>query len=207
MEDSEFRRRSLLWVEDFAPHFGASAQVTYDDASDTFNIDTPDLRFADVVVLPNKTPLTYGMSINNNPTVEDPWNTTPAFGFPYVPPEIFVPSLASPLINAGTAIEVARPVFYALWNEQAYAAFGVYHYARNGDNSPGNPITGGGRRRWIRRPATVDSPRWRRTGTRIGGWPMSMTTIATPSMLGTYGSYFKLSPGGAIGAPLQGATE
>src|SRR5271169_2333405 len=140
---------SLLWGGKIAPHFGAFAQVTYDDASNTFNIDNTDLRFADVFVLPNKTPLTYGVSFNNNPTVEDPWNTTPAFGFPYVPPEVFVPTLASPLINAGTAYEVAGPVGYVLWNEQAYAAFGVYHYARNGSNSPGNPITGG--------PAPVDS--------------------------------------------------
>jgi len=197
---------SLLWGGKIAPHFGAFAQVTYDDASDTFNIDNTDLRFADVVVLPNKTPLTYGMSINNNPTVEDPWNTTPAFGFPYVPPEIFVPSLASPLINAGTAYQVAGPVFYALWNEQAYAAFGVYHYARNGDNSPGNPITGG--------PAPLDS------ATGYGGFPQVAANWNPywrlayeydydryTFMLGTYGSYFKLSPGGAIGAPLQGATN
>ena len=144
MEDSNFPQQvSLLWGGKIAPHFGAFAQVTYDDASNTFNIDNTDLRFANAIVLPNKTPFTYGVSINNNPIDRGPWNTTPAFGFPYVPPEVFVPSLASPLINAGTAYQVAGPVGYVLWNEQAYAAFGVYHYAKNGSNSPGNPITGG----------------------------------------------------------------
>ncbi len=26
--------------------------------------------------------LIYGITANNNPTVQDPWNTTPAWGFP-----------------------------------------------------------------------------------------------------------------------------
>ena len=77
---------SLLYGGKIAPHFGAFAQVTYDNAADTFNIDNTDFRFADTIVLPNKTPLAYGVSINNNPSIEDPWNTTPAFGFPYLPP-------------------------------------------------------------------------------------------------------------------------
>ena len=34
-------------------------------------------------VLPDNSPLTYGVSLNNNPTVQDLWNTTPAFGFPF----------------------------------------------------------------------------------------------------------------------------
>ena len=45
-----------------------------------------------------------------------------------------------PIINAGTAYEVAGPVGYILWNEQFYAALGFYHHAQNGSNSPGNPI-------------------------------------------------------------------
>ena len=55
------------------------------------------------IVLPNKQPFTYGVSINNNPTIEDPWNTTPAFGFPYVPPEVAV-AYPAPIINAGTGL-------------------------------------------------------------------------------------------------------
>src|SRR6202142_1349486 len=131
---------SLLYGGKIAPHFGAFAQVTYDFGSDTFNIDNTDFRFADTLVLPNKTKLTYGVSINNNPTIEDPWNTTFAFGFPYVPPEIAVPSLTGPVINGGFSYDVAGPVFYALWNEQLYGAFGFYKAAEVG--SPGNPITG-----------------------------------------------------------------
>jgi len=41
-----------------------------------------DIRFADQLDL-GDTPITYGISLNNNPTVQDLWNTTPAWGFPY----------------------------------------------------------------------------------------------------------------------------
>ena len=190
---------SLLYGGKIAPHFGAFAQVTYDSGPDTFNIDNTDFRFADTMVLPNKTKLTYGVSINNNPTVEDPWNTTPAFGFPYVPPEIAVGSLAGPIINAGLAYQVAGPVAYVLWNEQLYGAFGFYKAAETGSTSPGNPITGS--------PAPYDSgtenvpaglnPYWRLA------YEYDFDRYAFE--VGTYGSRFKLYPGG--GNALSGLTN
>ena len=78
--------------------------MTYDFSADTFNIDNTDFRFANAIVLPNKKPFTYGVSINNNPTIEDPWNTTPAFGFPYVPPEVTVPSPGEPHHQRGDGL-------------------------------------------------------------------------------------------------------
>ena len=190
---------SILYGGKIAPHFGAFAQVTYDSSADTFNIDNTDFRFADTRILPNKTKLTYGVSINNNPTVEDPWNTTPAFGFPYVPPEITVPSLTGPIINAGEAYRVAGPVFYALWNEQVYGAFGFYKAADTGSTSPGNPITGS--------PAPEDSgtanvaaglnPYWRLA------YEYDFDRYALE--VGTYGSRFRIYPGG--GSALSGLTN
>ncbi len=190
---------SLLYGGKIAPHFGAFAQVTYDFSADTFNIDNTDFRFANTIVLPDKKPFTYGVSINNNPTIEDPWNTTPAFGFPYVPPEVNVPSVAGPIINAGTAYEVAGPVGYILWNEQFYAALGFYRHAQNGSNSPGNPITGEG--------GPVDSA----TSNVISGWNPYWRVAYEydfdryTAEIGTYGSQFKIYPGN--GNALAGATN
>jgi hypothetical protein len=190
---------SLLYGGKIAPHFGAFAQVTYDFSADTFNIDNTDFRFANTVVLPNKQPFAYGVSINNNPTIEDPWNTTPAFGFPYVPPEVAVGSVAGPIINAGTAYEVAGPVGYILWNEQFYAALGFYHHAQNGSNSPGNPILGEG--------GPVDSA----TSNVISGWAPYWRVAYEYDFdsyafeVGTYGAQFKIFPGG--GNALTGPTN
>jgi len=191
---------SLLYGGKIAPHFGAFAQVTYDSSADTFNIDNTDFRFADTVVLPNKTKLTYGVSINNNPTIEDPWNTTPAFGFPYVPPEIAVPSLAGLVINAGEAYRVAGPVFYALWNEQLYGAIGFYKAADTASTSPGNPITGS--------PAPEDSGTANTAAGNNPYWRLAYEYDIDRYALevGTYGSRFRLYPGGGL-APLSGLTN
>ena len=193
---------SLLYGGKIAPHFGAFAQVTYDFSTDTFNIDNNDFRFADSVVLPNKQPFTYGVSLNNNPTIEDPWNTTPAFGFPYVPPEVSVPYPA-PIINAGLAYEVAGPVGYILWNEQFYAAFGAYRHAQNGSNSPGNAIIGEG--------GPVDSA----TSTAVEGWNPYWRVAYEydfdryTAEVGTYGFYSKIYPGGgnALAGPTNNFTD
>lgn len=192
---------SLLYGGKIAPHFGAFAQVTYDDAVNTFQIDNTDFRFANQWVLPNKTPLTLGVSINNNPSVEDPYNTTPAFGFVYLPPETFVPSVATPLVEAVTAYQVAGPIFYALWNEQLYAAVGFYREARNGSNSPGSPITGapGPADSQTANVVEGDNPYWRLS------YEYDIDRYAL--MVGTYGLHFKLYPGLATGTPLSGPTN
>jgi hypothetical protein len=44
--------------------------------------DNIDLRYANTGML-GGTEFVYGITANNNPTVQDPWNTTPAWGFPY----------------------------------------------------------------------------------------------------------------------------
>jgi len=189
---------SLLYGGKIAPHFGAFAQVTYDDAGNTFSIDNTDFRFADTRVLPNNTKLTYGMSLTNNPSVEDAYNTTPAFGFVYLPPETFVPSVATPLVEAVTAYQVAGPVFYAMWNEQLYAAVGLYREARNGGNSPGNPITGA--------PGPIDSATANVAEGNNPYWRLSYEYDIDRFnlMVGTYGLHFRLFPGHATGTPLTG---
>src|SRR5579864_1008629 len=73
---------SLFYAGKIAPNFGAFVQLTYANDSGTIGIDNTDLRFADVALLPDNRTLIYGVSLNNNPTVQDLWNSTPAFGFP-----------------------------------------------------------------------------------------------------------------------------
>ena len=83
-------------------HIGAFAQVTYNNAafggSDPNNFpngfnqdpcggcqwswDNIDVRYANSFSLGNMDVI-YGITANNNPSVQDPWNTTPAWGFPY----------------------------------------------------------------------------------------------------------------------------
>src|SRR5665213_3193778 len=73
---------SLFLAGGFASHFGALAQVTYSHSSDTFAVDNSDFRYANQTTLGGKE-LEYGITLNNNPSVQDLWNSTPAWGFPW----------------------------------------------------------------------------------------------------------------------------
>ena len=123
---------SLFYAGKIAPHFGAFAQLTYANDSGTIGIDNTDLRFANLLILPRSQTLTYGVSLNNNPTVQDLWNSTPAFGFPYATSNSVVSPLAATQIDGTLAQDVAGLSAYAFWNESAYAEAGVYRSAKQG---------------------------------------------------------------------------
>jgi len=61
---------------------GAFIQITYDDVFDGIFLDNTDVRFAHTMELAGK-PLIVGLTFNNNPTVQDVWNSTPTWGFPW----------------------------------------------------------------------------------------------------------------------------
>jgi len=130
---------SLFYAGKVAPHVGAMIQLTYENDSAAIGIDNTDLRYANLLLLPNDHGLVYGLSVNNNPTVQDLWNTTPAWGYPYAASNAGVSSLAATQIDGTLAQQVAGLSAYALWNESLYAEMGVYHSAQQGVT---NPITG-----------------------------------------------------------------
>lgn len=130
---------SIFYAGKIAPHLGAMIQLTYADDSGTVGIDNTDVRFANNVILPQETNLVYGVSLNNNPTVQDLWNSTPAWGFPYASTNAGVAPLAATAIDGGFAQDVAGLTAYVMWNESLYAEVGVYRSAKQGVT---NPITG-----------------------------------------------------------------
>lgn len=77
-----FEEASLFYAGRVYGKVGAFIQGTYNGYEDILEMDNTDIRFADQLDLFD-TPITYGISLNNNPTVQDLWNTTPVWGFPY----------------------------------------------------------------------------------------------------------------------------
>lgn len=63
---------------------GAFVQVTYDGIGAAWGWDNTDIRLAHHADVFGKN-LYWGVTLNNNPTVTDLWNTPPSWGFPYVP--------------------------------------------------------------------------------------------------------------------------
>src|ERR1700733_12641244 len=123
---------SLFYAGKVAPHVGAMIQLTYGNDSGTIGIDNTDLRYANSVVLAHERSLIYGVSVNNNPTVQDLWNSTPAWGYPYAGTNAGVSSLAGTQIDGALAQDVAGISAYVMWNEALYGELGVYRSAKQG---------------------------------------------------------------------------
>jgi hypothetical protein len=62
---------------------GSFVQITGDPVGGTAGLDASDIRYADTLKLSDKS-MVWGIDANNTPTVEDPWNTTPSFGWPQI---------------------------------------------------------------------------------------------------------------------------
>lgn len=61
---------------------GSFTQVTYNNVDHATALDQLDLRYADTVSLYGQEAV-VGLSLNNNPTVQDPLNTVGSWGFPF----------------------------------------------------------------------------------------------------------------------------
>jgi hypothetical protein len=188
---------SLFYAGKIAPNFGAYFQLTYANDSGTIGIDNSDLRFADEMLLPDKSTLTYGLSLNNNPTVQDLWNSTPAWGFPYASTNAAVSPLATTAISGPYAQNVAGLTGYLYWNESLYAEVGGYRSAKQGLT---NQLTGGAGPLDGTASNVISglTPYWRLAYEY--DWDRNTLTA------GVYGADFRVYPGGAPGAavPLRG---
>jgi hypothetical protein len=130
---------SLFYAGKIAPRIGAFIQMSYGNDSGTFGMDNADLRYANSLVLPQDQALIYGVTINNNPTVQDLWNSTPAFGFPYASSNASVGPIAATQIDGTLGQDVAGISAYFLWKESLYGEIGAYRSAKQG---AANPVTG-----------------------------------------------------------------
>ncbi|MHB1686440.1 MAG: cytochrome C [Ignavibacteriaceae bacterium] len=132
---TEFPQQFSLFVAGaISPNFGSFIQITYDDQSGSFSLDNTDLRFADHTTLLSND-LLYGITLNNNPTVQDVWNTTPAWGFPFVGSAVAPTPSADPII-AGLGGQVSGLGAYALYNNLIYGEFSLYHVTKQGGPIP-----------------------------------------------------------------------
>lgn len=86
---------------------GAFVQGTFDGVTHQFHWDNTDIRLARPETFLGK-PLYYGFTFNNAPSVTDLWNSTPAWGYPFITDELGVGSAATVQVTA-----LAQQVFGA----------------------------------------------------------------------------------------------
>ena len=90
------------------------------------SLDSSDLRYADTIKLFGQDTI-WGLDANNSPTVEDPWNTTPSWGWPQISSTV-APAFSPPLTHLEGSytgiVSGAGP--YMFWNDMLYAAVIAY---------------------------------------------------------------------------------
>lgn len=174
---------SIFLAGGFASHFGGMAQVTYTHVDDKFGMDNTDLRYANQRKLGGKN-WEYGVTLNNNPTVEDVWNSTPAWGFPWISTASGVDPIASPLINGTLGQDVAGVGAYSFWNDHLYTDITLYRSEHAGASTP---VNGSGQSYNI----SGVAPYWR------AAWQQSWGSNYLE--VGTYGIYANSFPNAVSG--------
>lgn len=117
------------------PKIGLFSQFTYAGADGAFGIDNVDVRYASKTRA-GSTEVAYGVTLNNNPTIQDLWNSTPGWGFPFIGSDAAPGPAASPVIDGGLSQNVLGLGSYALIGKLVYAEFSVYRSAFQGAAAP-----------------------------------------------------------------------
>jgi len=173
---------SLFLSGAWTTHVGSFMQVTYDTQDDHFSIDNTDVRYANITKWGGKE-LVYGLNVNNNPTVEDLWNSTPAWGFTWVKDDWAPTPTAAPILTS-LGQDVAGFGGYAMWNNHLYLDATLYR-SQHVNNPQPNAGTGFGLN--IRGVA----PYWRVAYQQLTG--------KTQYEVGTYGMHMRSSPNAITG--------
>ncbi len=179
---------SFFFAGEISPHMGSFIQLTWAQDSQHFALDNTDIRYANHTQIGGADTI-YGLTLNNNPTVEDVWNSTPAWGFPWSGPASAPTPAADALIN-GLGGDVAGVGGYTFWNNHLYAGVSLYRSAHAGQLAP-DPTS----------LMTIDgvAPYWRLAWEQaFGGGTLEV---------GTYGMATKLYPGDGTSTGVSGPTD
>ena len=126
---------SVFLAGEVTPKLGAFVQLTYAAPDGSIGIDNTEFRFADRTHLFSQE-LLYGVTLNNNPTMQDVWNTVPAWGFPFMASSAAPSPTASTLVDGGLAQQVVGLGGYGLWHQLVYAEVTAYRSAQQGVSAP-----------------------------------------------------------------------
>ncbi len=151
-----FDQASIFVAGRVTDHTGGFMQFTYSNydnrgGGNGIVVDNTDLRPYVTTVQAFGNDLELGLTINNNPTVQDPFNSTFAWGYPFYGPKIAPGPSAASMLSGGAS---AGPSFagnsigvtaYAWYNEHLYMEVGAYQtmssWLENRFGVGGGPVT------------------------------------------------------------------
>jgi hypothetical protein len=180
---------SVFLAGQITSHVGIFTQVTYSAADAAIGIDNVDLRWARHAAVANRDML-FGLTLHNNPTVQDVWNTAPAWSFPFMSSDVAPSPAASTLIDGALGQQVAGLGAYSLYDNTLYTEFTAYRSAPQGSTEPLDATATNATKGVI--------PYWRVALQHA--WP------STYGMIGAYGFAARLYPEG-ISGPTNNYTD
>ena len=131
-----FSTGSIFFAGRVTDHLGGFVQITYNNydaqsPSDSHwtghtGSDNLDIRLVDRYFGASGD-LIVGATMNNNPSVQDVWNSAPAWGYNVVPGS--TGPATAPLFAGALAQNVSGLGVYAFWNQMVYAEFSSYRTA------------------------------------------------------------------------------
>lgn len=111
-------------ITDYA---GGFVQGTFNGITSAFKLDNSDVRLTTPLDVKN-TELRVGLDINNGPTVQDPYNSTYAWGFPYVASALApTPAAQTILSGLGLAGNSLGATVYGWYDRSIYLEGGLYN--------------------------------------------------------------------------------
>ncbi len=126
---------SLFYGGRIYDNVGAFVQGTYDGVSNKIFLDITDMRYSNNTTVWGKN-LIYGFTLNNSPTAQDVWHTTPVWGFPFASSGVASTPAAGTIIDGALDQQVGGIGAYVFWNNLIYLEGTVYRTARNGITKP-----------------------------------------------------------------------
>ncbi len=135
-DQAEFPDQMSLFVgEAITPRIGTFLQFTYAGPDGSFGWDNADIRFANHASIGGR-PIIYGVTLNNNPSVQDVWNSTPAWSWPFAGSSVAPGPAAATAVEGDLAQRVAGLGGYIFWNNLLYAELTGYRSAPQGGPHP-----------------------------------------------------------------------
>ena len=114
-----FDLAAVYYAGKITPDIGGFIKLQYSGIRQEAQVGRSDIRYAREGELFGQNVL-WGVTANNSPTVQDPWNSTPVWGYPYTRSSLAPAAAAAPLISSGLSQRVVGAGVYTLWNDLLY---------------------------------------------------------------------------------------
>jgi hypothetical protein len=124
-DNTALQEASIFVAGRLAEGLGVFSQGTYSGVDHVTTWDNVDLRYARTLRLGGRDTI-VGLSLNNNPTIQDPFNTLQGWGFPYTSSDLAPGPIAAPILSDGISGQTLGLTAYAQWNDWIYLEGGAY---------------------------------------------------------------------------------